>query len=628
MFLLRSTKFLGRNIKIICQNENGPCPLLAIANGLLLQNRISISDLDVIKDNGDAEYITLESLIQVVANLFIEAASRRSSDEMNHQLAVILEKLPKLADGLDLNVRFTNSSSFEFTEEISIFDGLDIPCLHGWCIDDQARDTRQVIEKMTYNQLMFKMVSYTTLLEKVDVMMKELHNNDAKIQERIKIYKKRAEDKKKNRYSTLKGSNSDDSNDSNDSNDNNENNDSNDTDYVHVSKEDIETTDTIDNDNTISENAVDEINRVKQLVSKWETLFEKKKGQKNFKVSIVDESQAGAIESNESVNQPQESNDNDNNDDDDDDAFAPVEMHPNDYIIASKIIDSQSLDLIAKAKLKNQLRYDKRIIVALSDEENVLLYSGPIIETFLEETSNQLTYYGLVSLHESMKERQVAAFFRNNHFSTILKYRGYIYSLVTDQGYSNEPSVVWELINEINGDTDYYNDQFEKPQIEEELLPVPISTTTADLQSNPTAVGSTQSIDNSKEELSEDYLIAKRLQEEEDRIAQNNRNVRPQNNDTVDSRWLREQERILSYYENNCLPAPQDPSTYPYQQYTNQVDAETARRNDEYYRQQYLRRIQREDPLLFQNMQNNTRQQPVATGSSDQKAGESSCSIQ
>jgi hypothetical protein len=465
-------------------------------------------------------------------------------------------------------------------------------------------------------------------------MIKDLHNNDVKIQERIEIYKKRAEEKKKNRYSTLKTSNN---NDSNDSNDNNENNDNNDTDYVHVSKEDVETTDNIDIDNTISttttaavssEHAIDEINRVKQLVSKWETVFEKKKGQKNFKVSVlVDESQAGeqndSIESNESV---KNSDDNDNNDDDDDDddAFAPVEMHPNDYIIATKTIDNQSLDLIAKAKLNNQLSYDKRIVVALTDEENVLLYSGPIIETFLEETSNQLTYYGLVSLHESMQERQVAAFFRNNHFSTILKYRGYIYSLVTDQGYSNEPSVVWELINEINGDTDYYNDQFEKPRIEEDLAPVSISTTIVDLPTNPTAGGSTQSID-SKEDLSEDYLIAKRLQEEEDRMVQNNR--RPQNNDTPDSRWLREQERLLSYYGNSRLPAPQDTSTYPYQQYTSPVDAETAARNDEYNRQQYFRRIQREDPLMFQNMENN-RQQPVATGSSNEKAGESSCSIQ
>jgi len=478
------------------------------------------------------------------------------------------------------------------------------------------------------------MVSYTTLLEKIDVMRKDFHFNDVKIQERIEIYKKRAEEKKKNRYSTLKASNNNDSNDSND------NNDSNDTDYVHVSKEDVETTDDIDIDNTISttttassEHAIDEINRVKQLVSKWETLFEKKKGQKNFKVSVLaDDSQAGeqndAIESNQSINQPKESDDNDNNDDDDDDdAFAPVDMHPNDYIIATKILDNQSLDLIAKAKLKNQLSYDKRIVVALTDEENVLLYSGPIIETFLEETSSQLTYYGLVSLHESMKERQVAAFFRNNHFSTVLKYRGYIYSLVTDQGYSNEPSVVWELINEINGDTDYYNDQFEKPHIEEDLEPVPMSSTIVDLPTNPTAGGSTQSTDNSKEELSEDYLIAKRLQEEEDRMVQNSRNVRPQNSDTPDSRWLREQERILSYYENSRLPAPQDTSTYPYQQYTSPVDAETARRNDEYYRQQYLRRIQREDPLMFQNMENN-RQQPVATGSSNEKAGESSCSIQ
>lgn len=123
MFILKATTFLGRSIKIVTQNQNGPCPLLAIANALVLQNRINFNNIETIKE-GDNEYVSLSILIELVASTYIEAATNKGSDEMNHQLSIILEKLPKLADGLDLNVRFTDSSSFEFTEEISILMGL------------------------------------------------------------------------------------------------------------------------------------------------------------------------------------------------------------------------------------------------------------------------------------------------------------------------------------------------------------------------------------------------------------------------------------------------------------------------------------------------------------------------
>ena len=45
--------------------------------------------------------------------------------------------------------------------------------------------------------------------------------------------------------------------------------------------------------------------------------------------------------------------------------------------------------------------------------------SGLLIEQFLEENRSQLTFYGLVQLNEAMEDRELAVFFRNNHFSTI-----------------------------------------------------------------------------------------------------------------------------------------------------------------------------------------------------------------
>ena len=66
-------------------------------------------------------------------------------------------------------------------------------------------------------------------------------------------------------------------------------------------------------------------------------------------------------------------------------------------------------------------------------------------------TSQVLThrYYGLLQLHEHVKERELAVFFRNNHFSTLFKYNGALYLLVTDLGFREQPKIVWERLDEV-----------------------------------------------------------------------------------------------------------------------------------------------------------------------------------
>ncbi|CAI5503102.1 unnamed protein product, partial [Closterium sp. Naga37s-1] len=75
-----------------------------------------------------------------------------------------------------------------------------------------------------------------------------------------------------------------------------------------------------------------------------------------------------------------------------------------------------------------------------------------LLFTFLNDTASQLTYHGLFSLQEGVKENQLCVFFRNNHFSTLFKRTNHIYLLVTDQGYLNQPGVVWERLGQVEGD--------------------------------------------------------------------------------------------------------------------------------------------------------------------------------
>lgn len=48
---------------------------------------------------------------------------------------------------------------------------------------------------------------------------------------------------------------------------------------------------------------------------------------------------------------------------------------------------------------------------------------GLIAEQFLESTASQLTYHGLCELTATVTEGELSVFFRNNHFSTMIKYQ-------------------------------------------------------------------------------------------------------------------------------------------------------------------------------------------------------------
>ena len=97
--------------------------------------------------------------------------------------------------------------------------------------------------------------------------------------------------------------------------------------------------------------------------------------------------------------------------------------------------------------------------------------TGHLIHAFLDDTSHQLTYYGLSQLHDYISEGQLCVFFRNNHFSTITKHESHLFLLVTDLGYANVDEVTWEKIDNIHGDTDYADCTFMKPKPRSILTP-------------------------------------------------------------------------------------------------------------------------------------------------------------
>ena len=169
LYMVKRVSFLGReNVPIICQNENGPCPLLGIANVLLLRNVIQL------EGPSDRPEVSTGELMSLIAArlLDVNASSTTTSNEnsfvrqnqeqnLNDAMAV----LPSLATGLDVNVRFRHPLDFEFTAELAVFDLLDVTLCHAWVVDPEWRTARDAIGARSYNQLMERLIELVTAEE-------------------------------------------------------------------------------------------------------------------------------------------------------------------------------------------------------------------------------------------------------------------------------------------------------------------------------------------------------------------------------------------------------------------------------------------------------------------------------
>ncbi|NXI43259.1 MINY1 hydrolase, partial [Galbula dea] len=145
----------GERTPVITQSENGPCPLLAIVNILFLQWKVKLPP--------QKEVITAEELMAHLGDCILATQPREPSEglQLNFQQNIndTMMVLPKLSTGLDVNVRFTGVSDFEYTPECIVFDLLNVPLYHGWLVDPQTPEVVQAVGKLSYNQLVEKIIT-------------------------------------------------------------------------------------------------------------------------------------------------------------------------------------------------------------------------------------------------------------------------------------------------------------------------------------------------------------------------------------------------------------------------------------------------------------------------------------
>ncbi|XP_051896480.1 ubiquitin carboxyl-terminal hydrolase MINDY-2 isoform X3 [Pristis pectinata] len=154
VYHIKWIKWKTENTPIITQNENGPCPLLAIMNVLLLAWKIKLPPM--------IEIITAEQLMEYLGDYILDAKPKEITDaqRLNYEqnMSDAMAILHKLQTGLDVNVKFTGVRVFEYTPECIVFDLLDIALYHGWLVDPQNADLAKAVGMCSYNQLVEKII--------------------------------------------------------------------------------------------------------------------------------------------------------------------------------------------------------------------------------------------------------------------------------------------------------------------------------------------------------------------------------------------------------------------------------------------------------------------------------------
>mmetsp|Transcript_9575 Transcript_9575/g.14199 ORF Transcript_9575/g.14199 Transcript_9575/m.14199 type:complete len:570 (+) Transcript_9575:63-1772(+) len=403
-YQIKSIRYQNSPRKILLQNINGPCPLLAAANALLLRGVITLSSECV--RNGVA---STDDVVNMLANRALIRSQQSSStasslektdkegddkndDETNkpsnheYHLNEVLSILPTLQHGMDVNPQFTSPQSIEYTHNLAAFDLLGVELVHGWVLDPQDLETCAVVEMKSYNELIELVIGG---------------------------------DERRREVVRLEG--------------------------WKVEKED-DLMRLLDDSNKGSK----EGNNDSEVKSKIDVVDETK----------VDSKAQTKTDENEGEKEQTETDEG-------------VEVTSNDADSESSTSEQTSNQCQGTVSLDQQQAIEQEIAdIGLKIEHASLQISrADVANAFLTSTSHQLTYHGLEQLHAHIGEDAVHVFFRNNHFGTITKHNGILYLLTTDLGYANTPEIVWEKLDSIDGNTEYVNEYFEKPNPRAELAP-------------------------------------------------------------------------------------------------------------------------------------------------------------
>ncbi|PPR95726.1 hypothetical protein GOBAR_AA24962 [Gossypium barbadense] len=565
-YKIKAIQFLGRTTPIILQNDNGPCPLLAICNVLLLSNNLNLSP--------DIAEVSQEKLLSLVAERLIDSNSNVDNKDAGYvenqlrNIADAIDLLPRLATGIDVNIKF-RQTILSSLRSVPYSICLNIPLYHGWIVDPQDYETASAVGSKSYNAIMEELVALEA--QNMEVLRKsnsgdcvdfaaattatlgvpspcllktKSFDDSPRSLSGQKILRKGDLDEEAELLRVLKLSEAESQNSVSDPGSSHERSCS--------KKDTLEGEKGVENPNlqwtepSLSDNCTSLSND-----SGSKTCSKTLKREESQKTDGINQHQSSYVKSGE-INLSNNVAENKGNGAEEllqvegalpvylakdiasisgnnteilqgiqkieiqSDSTTDTHDIPDD-VNGCLIIEVSSVPLqnagsdSSSGKIHHanvpqsepiyegeeciadsattattyenpEPMYEGEAILAkqvdqravddcnVRSKDEITPHQGELIGNFLKNNASQLTFYGLFCLQDGLKERELCVFFRNNHFSTMFKYNGELYLLATDQGYLNQPNLVWEKLNEVNGDTLFMTGSFKEFKVDDNHL--------------------------------------------------------------------------------------------------------------------------------------------------------------
>eukprot|EP00484_Ammonia_sp_Unknown_P018328 CAMPEP_0197034620 /NCGR_PEP_ID=MMETSP1384-20130603/12678_1 /TAXON_ID=29189 /ORGANISM="Ammonia sp." /LENGTH=506 /DNA_ID=CAMNT_0042464569 /DNA_START=24 /DNA_END=1544 /DNA_ORIENTATION=+ len=168
--------FNGKKTHRILQNVGGPCPLLGLCNVLLLNNDIRVNQTISSIKFSDLTYC-LKDHLHKLFEVNMGSKTGINESEMANAIQNIedcIKLFPKLEEGLDINIKFSDVDHFEFTPAVAMFDSYNIRLLHGWVVDPQNTALYNLVKDRSYNEV----VDFLTSDQGADANDDEIAQNE------------------------------------------------------------------------------------------------------------------------------------------------------------------------------------------------------------------------------------------------------------------------------------------------------------------------------------------------------------------------------------------------------------------------------------------------------------------
>ena len=482
LFRCKRIAFHGATVAILLQNENGPCPLLAIANLLLLQKKIQI--------HPDMTAITFHDLSSLLAQYMLET-NQTADENVLRNIDDGIKLFPRLLTGLDVNVKFNAVDAFEFSEDMLLFDIMHIRLVHGWIIDPADTRVSSIVANCSYNQLVEMIIESQSLpaIERPSKPTIESHSNAAIERPSMPMIESNRNPIIETQLRpTFEGQSHSTCDSQSQPTIESQSHSTSDSQSHPTIESQLQPTvegqlhPTIDSQehqivgNQLQSTVASQLQPIVESQSQPAMEVQShlivegqlhRNGECPSHSTTASESRPTSVESLEStlnssrqVSATPSSSIVGNSEETLKESKAEVEGEA--IPLACGDVEEEAALAAALALSLKESNIPPSVPPSPPSSEESLTYRGHVASEWLESSATQLTYFGLACLYDKISDGELCVLFRNNHFGTLTKYEGELYHLATDIGYINEPLVVWERLNQIDGDSELCGADFEK----------------------------------------------------------------------------------------------------------------------------------------------------------------------